>query len=333
MADLKRALAELAKGGSLTLSSLSDGFDAFVAADLTRALGREAEDRAVVLVHVARDSQRAAAFAEALAFAAPDIEILDFPGWDCQPYDRVSPNASISARRMIVLSRLARSRSSVERPRILSTTVKALVQRVAPVQQMAADTFSAAPGNVVDTDALTAWLETNGFSRASTVRDAGEYAVRGGILDLFAPGMAQPVRLDFFGDALELIRAFDPESQRTLFPLRGLDLVPMSEVQLTGDSMRRFRQAYVARFGAQTRGDALYEAISEGRRSPGHEHWLPLFYDRLDTMFDYVGRAPLVFDALADEAAHERVALINDYYEARKSAYEPDPASAPTISR
>jgi transcription-repair coupling factor (superfamily II helicase) len=326
VADLKRAIAELGKGGSLTLASLCDGYDAFLAADLARAFAREAEDRAVALVHVARDSQRAAAFAEALAFAAPDIEILDFPGWDCQPYDRVSPNAAVAARRMVVLSRLARTRSGAERPRILSTTVKAVVQRVPPVGQMAADTFSAAPGNVVDRDELTQWLEANGFGRASTVRDAGEYAVRGGILDLFAPGMAQPVRLDFFGDALESIRAFDPESQRTLFPLRGLDLVPMNEVQLTAESMRRFRQGYVAAFGAQTRGDPLYEAISEGRRHPGHEHWLPLFYDRLDTIFDYAGRAPLILDALADEAAHERIALIDDYYDARKSAYDADPA-------
>ena len=110
MADLNRVAVELAKGGSLTLSSVTDGFDAFCVADLTRALAREAENRAVALVHVARDSQRARAFAEALAFAAPDIEILDFPAWDCQPYDRVSPNASIAARRMVVLSRLARSR-------------------------------------------------------------------------------------------------------------------------------------------------------------------------------------------------------------------------------
>ncbi|PNG24482.1 transcription-repair coupling factor [Methylocella silvestris] len=328
MTDLKRAIAELAKGGSLTLSSLADGFDAFRVADLTRALARESEERALALVHVARDSQRAASFAEAFAFAAPDIEILDFPGWDCQPYDRVSPNASVTARRMIVLSRLARSRSSAERPRILSTTIKALIQRVPPVKQMAADTFSAAPGNVVDLAELTLWLETNGFIRASTVREAGEYAVRGGIIDLYAPGMAQPVRLDFFGDALESIRAFDPESQRTLFPLRGLDLVPMSEVQLTSEAMRRFRQAYVARFGAQTRGDALYEAISEGRRPAGHEHWLPLFYDGLDTLMDYAGRAPLVLDSLADEAARERIALIEDYYDARKTAYDADPAQA-----
>jgi transcription-repair coupling factor (superfamily II helicase) len=324
--DLKRAIAELAKGGSLTFASLPDGFDAFCVADLTRALARA--ERAVVLAHVARDEQRAHAFNEALAFAAPEIEILDFPGWDCQPYDRVSPNAAIAARRMTVLSRLARSRSAPEQPRILSTTVNAVLQRVPPLEKVAADYFSAAPGNAVAMDGLVHWLEDNGFQRAATVRDTGEYAVRGGILDLFAPAMPIPVRLDFFGDTLESIRTFDPESQRTIAPLRALDLVPMSEVQLTSDSMRRFRQGYVAAFGAGTRGDTLYEAVSEGRRHPGIEHWLPLFYDKLDTLFDYTGAAPMILDPLAEEAAKERLAQIADYYEARRQPHDADPAHA-----
>ena len=326
MTDLHRAIAELAKGGSLTLASLPDGFDAFCVADLTRALARA--ERAVVLVHVARDEQRARAFDEALAFAAPEIEILDFPAWDCQPYDRVSPNAAVAARRMTALSRLARSRSAKEQPRILSTTVNAILQRVPPLEKVAADYFSAAPGNAVSMDELVRWLEDNGFSRAPTVRDTGEYAVRGGILDLFAPSMPAPVRLDFFGDTLESIRSFDPESQRTVAPLPALDFVPVSEVQLTSESMRRFRQGYVAAFGAQTLGDTLYEAVSEGRRHPGIEHWLPLFYEKLDTLFDYTGAAPLVLDPLVEEAAKERLAQIGDYYEARNSALEADPVHA-----
>jgi transcription-repair coupling factor (superfamily II helicase) len=326
LTNLKHAIADLAKGGALTLSSLPDGYDAFCFADLTRTLAPAAERRAVVAVHVARDTQRAHAFGEALRFAAPDIEILEFPGWDCQPYDRVSPNAAIVARRMTVLSRLARSRTGLDRPRVLSTTVNALLQRVPPLAKIAADSFSAAPGNAVDMNDLVQWLETNGFSRASAVRDTGDYAVRGGILDLYAPAMAEPVRLDFFGDTLESIRTFDPESQRTVGQLRGLDLVPMSEVQLTSDSMRQFRQAYVARFGAQTRGDTLYEAVSEGRRHPGLEHWLPLFYDTLDTLVDYTGAAPLVLDAQVEDAASSRLAQIADYYDARKSAHDADPA-------
>ena len=93
---------------------------------------------------------------------------------------------------------------------------------------------------------VASWLELNGYVRASTVREPGEYAVRGGILDLFPPGMAEPVRLDFFGDQLETIRAFDPETQRTQYDLRALDLVPVSEFQLTTETIRRFRLGYVA---------------------------------------------------------------------------------------
>src|SRR5690606_17135065 len=122
------------------------------------------------------------------------------------------------------------------------------------------------PGNALNMDDLSAWLEHNGYARPATVRETGDYAVRGGILDLYPPGLAGPVRLDFFGDTLESIRAFDVETQRSTSQLRMLDLVPMSEVQLTTESIKRFRQSYLAAFGAQTRGDALYEAISEGRR-------------------------------------------------------------------
>ncbi|HEU6441872.1 MAG TPA: transcription-repair coupling factor, partial [Microvirga sp.] len=203
---LTRALDALKKGQGLTLSSVPDGFDALAVADLARGLSGSVEGPAV-LVHVARDGQRQQNFASSLGFIAPEIEILPFPAWDCQPYDRVSPNAAITAQRMTTLARLARSKTSEDKPRILSTTVNALVQRVPPRARIAAETFSAAPGNVVDTTLLINWLETNGFMRTGTVRDTGEYAVRGGIIDLYPAGLPNPVRLDFFGDALESIRS------------------------------------------------------------------------------------------------------------------------------
>ena len=326
MTDLRRAVAELKKGGSLTLSNVPEGYDAFCIAELAHALAREAEKRAVVFVHVARDEQRARAFNEAINFASPAIEVLDFPAWDCQPYDRVSPNAGIAARRMTALARLARSRSSEERPRILSTTIAALLQRVPPLAKVAKDTFSAAPGNSIDITALVEWLEINGFNRSTTVHDTGDYAVRGGIVDLFPPSLAEPIRLDMFGDTLETIRTFDPETQRTIGQLRGLDLVPMSEVQLTTEAIKRFRQKYTQEFGGQTRGDNLYEAISEGRRSPGLEHWLPLFYEQLDTIFTYTGDAPLILDNQIREVAAERFVQIEDYYDARKTKHDSAPA-------
>src|SRR5262249_7228586 len=137
-----------------------------------------------------------------------------------------------------------------------------------------------------------------------------------------------PIRLDFFGDMLESIRAFDPETQRTTGQLRALDLVAMSEAQLTTDAIRRFRHGYVATFGGQIHGDQLYEAVSEGGRPAGFEHWLPLFYDRMDSLFAYCGDAPVVIDARAEEAAEARFKQIADYYEARRAAYEDDPVKA-----
>ena len=328
MNELLRARQALAEGRQVTLSRAPDGFDALVVADLARALAKAAQDRAVALVHIARDGQRSRAFMDALAYFAPEVEALEFPDWDCQPYDRASPNAGVASRRMTALTRLARTRSSIERPRVLCATVNGATQRVPPRDWVAAEAFSAAPGNSLPMNSLAQWLETNGFLRSSTVREPGEYAVRGGILDLFPPGLAEPVRLDFFGETLETVRTFDPESQRSLARLPSLDLVPMSEVSLTTQTMKRFRQAYLAEFGGQTRGDALYETVSEGRRHPGMEHWLPLFHGGADTLFDYVGGAPIALDARAEDVATERFAQIRDYHAARRSDHDRDPANS-----
>ncbi|MET0605206.1 MAG: CarD family transcriptional regulator, partial [Beijerinckiaceae bacterium] len=313
------AVAELKPGANLTLASTPDGFDAIALADSARAIARAGASSPVTLVHVARDGQRMAALEAGLAFVAPEIETLGYPAWDCQPYDRVGPSAPTSARRMTTLSRLARTRPG-DRPRVLLTTVNAVLQRATPRGRMEAETFSAAPGHSVDMDHVVQWLERNGFMRTGAVRDVGEYALRGGILDLYPAGLPTPVRLDFFGDTLESIRAFDPETQRTTGQQRALDLVPMSEVTLTTESIKRFRQAYLATFGAVTKSDPLYEAISEGRRYPGLEHWLPLFAPDLGTIFDYVGEAVVALDAHAEDAAGERLSQIADYHEARASA-------------
>ncbi len=171
---------------------------------------------------------------------------------------------------------------------------------------------------------LQAWLETNGYLRTSTVREVGEYAVRGGILDLFAPGLDAPIRLDFFGDQLESIRSFDPETQRTTGNLRpprpGADLGGADHHRDHGEVPPRLCPG----FGGSTKGDALYEAVSEGRRHPGVEHWMPLFHDKLDTLFDYMPDAGIVLDAQVEEAAKERLTTIADYYDARKTQMDQD---------
>jgi transcription-repair coupling factor (superfamily II helicase) len=311
----------LEAGRPLTLASVADGAEGLVLADLARAIATQPNAPATSLLVVCRDGTRMAQLSRALAFFAPDIGTLELPAWDCQPYDRASPHSGVVAQRMTALSRLAHLKGQTgpqSRPSALLTTVNAVVQRVPARGLVASQGLSAAPGNMLAMDGIVRWLELNGFVRASTVREAGEYAVRGGIIDLFPPGVYDPVRLDFFGDTLESIRTFDPETQRSTDQLRALDLVPMAEFQLTTETIRRFRTGYVQAFGATTPDDLLYEAVSEGRRYPGMEHWLPLFHDGLDTVFDYVPGTPVAVEPLAEDAAHERFAQIADYYDARK---------------
>jgi transcription-repair coupling factor (superfamily II helicase) len=315
-----RSPAELLRPDQpLTIAGVPDGAEGLIISDLARAVAARAHAPATSLMVICRDGPRMGALSRALRFFAPDIEVLEFPSWDCLPYDRVSPHAGTVAQRMTTLSRLARVQVR-DRPAVLLTTVNAALQRVPAKNLVAKQALSAAPGNVLGMAGVSNWLELNGFMRASTVREAGEYALRGGILDLFAPGMDVPVRLDFFGDSLESIRSFDPETQRTIMPMRALDLVPVAEFQLTSETISRFRLGYVAAFGAATRDDLLYEAVSEGRRHPGMEHWLPLFHDRLDTLLDYLPGSPVVLEPLVEDAAHERFAQIADYYEARREA-------------
>ncbi len=320
--------ARLRAGRPLTLAGIADGAEGLVVADLARAVAAGDKPPAVAAAVICRDSGRMAMLSRALGFFAPDIEVLEFPAWDCLPYDRVSPHAGIVAQRMTALARLARIKGR-DRPAVLLTTVNAILQRVPARDAVAKQSLAAAPGNMLPMSGITAWLELNGFTRAATVREAGDYAVRGGIVDLFAPGMGDPVRLDFFGDTLESIRMFDPQTQRSQGDLRALDLVPMAEFQLTGDTIRAFRTGYVAAFGAAAPDDALYEAVSEGRRHAGMEHWLPLFHQRLETLFDYLPATPIAIEPLADEAAHERIAQIGDYFQARKDALDQDGGGAP----
>jgi transcription-repair coupling factor (superfamily II helicase) len=295
--------------GGLELAGTPEGFDALVAGDLLRRRGG-------VGLFVARDFQRANALIEALGFFAPDIEVLRLPAWDCLPYDRVSPSAGVAAERMAALTRLTRGRE--DRPLMVVATVAAAVQRVPARQSMVQAAWSTRVGRVVDIAELERHFAINGYQRASTVSERGEFAIRGGVIDVFPPGAAEPVRLDMFGDTLESIRAFDPETQRSTRQLTEIDLLPVSEVQLDPASISRFRTRWLEAFGAGA-DDPVYQAVSEGVRRQGLEHWLPLLHERLDTIFDYLSTGAVVLmDALAGDAIDERLAMIEDAYEARR---------------
>ncbi|AGB71163.1 MULTISPECIES: transcription-repair coupling factor [Rhizobium] len=298
----------LAASEPVTIGHVPAGLEPFLIAEMAKA-GQP-------VAYVMSDGQHMADVEQMLGFIAPEIPVLTLPAWDCLPYDRVSPSSDTSARRLAALSGLI-AHHRKPHAAIVLVTVNAMLQKVAPQEIIESLAFFARPGNQIRMDDIAARLERNGFERVATVREVGEYAVRGGILDVFVPGTEEPVRLDFFGDTLESIRSFDPASQRTTGQVRSLDLNPMSEVTLTPDTISRFRKNYLSAFGAATRDDALYLAVSEGRRYAGMEHWLPLFYEKLETVFDYLKGFRLVTDHTVREAAEERSKLVFDYYDAR----------------
>ena len=300
------------RAGLTTVDGVADGYEAFALAAAASEVAPEGP-----LIFVVRDGQRIPSIAEILHFAAPGLPVLELPAWDCLPYDRVSPGSDAAARRLEALAAMVTLRKKPHRAIVL-VSANAILQRIPPADLIEAQGFSARPGNQVDMNALIGRLENSGFERVPTVRDVGEFAVRGGIIDIFAPGWDEALRLDFFGDTLETIRAFDVATQRTTGQRKDVSLQAMSEVTLSPETISRFRRNYIEAFGAPSRDDALYAAISEGRRFAGMEHWLPLFYDKLETVFDYLPDVPIVFDHLAKEALGERHALIIDHYEARK---------------
>jgi transcription-repair coupling factor (superfamily II helicase) len=298
--------------GAVTIGGAPEGFDAHLVADLVARAGGP-------VIHVARDDARAAAMAEALAVFASALPVLQFPAWDCLPYDRVSPNPEIAAARMATLAALAHG---FDRPAVVLTTLNAATQKVPARAVVAGSSFIAQAEYQVDVDGLVTWLSRMGFNRASTVIEPGDFAVRGGIIDIFPPGQENPVRLDFFGDVLENARRFDPETQRTIEKIARVELAPASEVILDEAAITRFRTRYREVFGAARLDDPLYASVSEGRKHQGMEHWVALFHERMETLFDYLPGALVTLDHQVTEACKARLDMVQDHFDARREASE-----------
>ncbi|HCC26730.1 MAG TPA: transcription-repair coupling factor, partial [Erythrobacter sp.] len=305
MPDLSRILKARQP---LTLAQVARGAQPLVMADLARASTGRA-------VFIAPDDAAMRSVVDAAAFFAPELEVIEFPAWDSLPYDRASPALAISARRLAALHRLQAGKA---RAQLIVTTANAVLQRVLTPFRIRESVREFKPGVEIGRESLSALLQRQGYSRTDTVIDKGEYAVRGSIVDIFPSGMDEALRLDFFGDELESLRSFDPNTQMSTGRLDSHLLLPASEALLDEDSIKRFRSRYREMFGANATQDPLYEAVSEGRRLAGMEHWLPLFEDKLATLFDHLGKDDLVvIDQAALAAADERVKDVRDYFDQR----------------
>ena len=306
MPDLSRILDAQQQ---LTLASVARGAQPLVMADLARASTGRA-------VFIAPDDAAMRAVTDAARWFAPELQVIEFPAWDCLPYDRASPALSVSARRLSALYQLQSGKPGSQ---LLVTTINALLQRVLTPFRIREAVRELKVGTQIGHESLAALLQRQGYTRTDTVVDTGEFAVRGSIFDIYPSGLEGGLRLDFFGDELESLRLFDPGTQRTTHTVEGHLLLPASEALLDDDTIKRFRSRYREIFGATATGDPLYQAVSEGRRLAGMEHWLPLFEEKLATLFDHLSdKDQIIIDAAALQAAEERLADVADYHRQRR---------------
>ncbi|MDC0145986.1 transcription-repair coupling factor [Amylibacter sp.] len=294
----------------INLSGAPDGFDANI-------LSNFITEKQKSIIFVARDDKRLDLMRKSLWFFSPNIPILDFPSWDCLPYDRVSPNADVSSARMATLAALS---SGFEAPIVLLTTLNAITQYIPNRTIVSNNSFVAIVGRTISVKELRAYFSKMGFVQTPTVTEPGDYAIRGGIIDVFPPGESGPVRMDLFGDELESARRFDPVTQRTVEKLDRIEFAPVSEVILDDVSINRFRNNYRKEFGSAGLDDPLYEAISVGRKHQGYEHWAPYFHDGMETIFDHLPNAVIFMDENIERIHTSRWDGINDQYEARLEA-------------
>ena len=282
-------------------------------------------------IYVARDDARMTAMGDSLRRLSRDLRLLEFPAWDCLPFDRLSPQGGLVGRRIETLAQLASdadqfASNAGTRPSILLTTVNAILQRVPPKTYFTDSSLVITAGQItkgltngqpLGPSGLADYLAGQAYLRTDTVRETGEFAVRGGILDVFPPGQTAPARLDFFGDDVDTIRSFDPATQRTIGKLESLILRPVAEFMMNEATIAQFRTSYLSLFGAKASRDALYESVSAGRSHPGIEHWLPLFHSNLACLNDYCSGWPVVLDHEGDAAIAARYVQIHDFHGAR----------------
>ena len=236
------------------------------------------------VIYVCSDAQHMPAVAKELAFfLGSDEHIFTFPDWECLPYDRVSPHPDITSQRLLALHRLPDLKQGV-----LIIPITALIQRLAPTNYIAAHTFNLRINDELDTERFRQRLIDAGYYSVDQVMSPGEFAIRGGIVDVFPSGMKSPFRLDLFDTSIETIRLFDTETQRSTEQLDHIQLLPAREFPLDEQSVQHFRQAFRATVEGDAKKSMVYREVSKGLAPTGCEFYLPLFFEQTNTLFDFI---------------------------------------------
>jgi len=278
------------------------------------------------LIFIVKEDSDVDLLCRQLSVVAPGLKCLEFPGWDCLPYDRVSPSLDVITKRLNTLMELLHAPEESFSDYCVITSVAAVAQRVMPRMSLLGESLQLKVNDEIARADLLNKLTDKGFRRCENVYEPGDFAVRGGIIDIFPSASDFPFRLDFFGDTLESIKMFDPATQRSIAPDSShpeisIDIRPVNEVILCGKSIDLFKNNYrVLPFVGNANKfseDPLLEAISNDRPYPGMEHWLPLFYENLESILDYLPNPIIITESGNGAQFIARHRTIEEYYQAR----------------
>ena len=261
-----------------------------------------------VVSATALDAQR---LSEELAWFAPGLRVCLLPDWETLPYDQFSPHQDLVSERLATLYRIQRGEFDLA----VVPAPTALV-RLCPPSYLAAHTFFLAVGERLDADALRRQLLLAGYQHVTQVVAPGEYCIRGGIIDLYPMGSALPLRLDLDDERIDTIRTFDVDSQRTLYPVQQVRLLPAREFPLDEAGRARFRSRFRELFEGDPSKKALYRDVSNGVPAAGVEYYLPLFFDAAATLFDYLPRGATL------ALHHDVAAAIDEFWRDAQSRFK-----------
>jgi len=283
------------------------------------AAGRAALQRRGITLFVTDRTVTAQRWVRELEFLVPDLPVLQFPDWETLPYDAFSPHQDIISERLATLQALrARSNEPVRdrAPLALVVPVQTLMQRVVPTSYVDGYALELRTGQAFDLHAARRRLEAAGYQTVETVSGRGEFAVRGSLLDVFPMGAAQPIRIDLFDTEIESLRTFDPDTQRTIKRIEQIRLLPAKEHPLDDAAVARFRDSWHNTFNVDVRRVSVYQDVSRRIPAGGIEYYLPLFFDALASLFDYLQEETLLIaDAGASAAADQHWAELQQRYD------------------
>jgi len=248
---------------------------------------------------------------ECRMFAPPELEILHFPDWETLPFDAFSPHQDIISERLETMARLPGLKQG-----LLVVTLATCLQRTAPLGYVAGSSFQLAPGQTLDINTQRTQLVEAGYRHVSAVTERGEFAVRGALLDIFPMGADLPIRIDLLDDEIDSLRTFDPDNQRSIEKLDRLELLPAHEFPVEGDAITEFRNRWHLRFDVDQRRCPVYQDVSAGIMPSGIEYYLPLFFDELGSIFDYLPKNTWALNlAPLEVTSAEFLQQVNDRHE------------------